>query len=85
MADLGIHANHQGQFGITIGDMLGGIAQRVRTTKLFEPDQALKLAFQVKEQISTRFKSIVGTVVDDRWQVTARLEDSGEMRPLRRG
>ena len=67
------------------GDMLGGVAQRLRAAEFLEPDEVGKLLAQFEEKFGAGLEAVIGAVVDDRRQVDRRLEHAHEMAALGRG
>ena len=83
---LGVDPDHERDVVRTPGNMLRGIAQRLRAAELLEADQMGKLFAQFEEQLGSCLEAVIRAIVDDRRQVDRRLEHASEMAALgRRG
>jgi hypothetical protein len=65
VVDLGVDTSHEDEGVVGAGDVFGGVAQRVCSTKFLKADERGKCFTKGEEEVGFCFEAVVGGVVDD--------------------
>lgn len=82
VVNLGIDSGHQDEGVVHAGDVFGGVAEGVGSTKFLESDEGRELVAEREEEVGLGFETVVGGIINNGGEVSSGLEDFAEVMNL---